>query len=189
MDLRSIVPSVRPSFVRRAAYAAPLAAVLAAAGAAASCGGSAPAATRLPPAKVLRVDAGTRSVELTLTASDTSTYGGFNFDGYSTGAMTVHVPAGWNVEVSCYNASTVLTHSCAVIDDVAIAPSGGPIAFAGASTPEPVDGIACGATDEFSFVASRPGRYRIACLVSGHEADGMWDWLVVTAGGQPGVST
>jgi sulfocyanin len=161
---------------------------LAAAALAASCGGSAPTASKLSPSQVISVQAGSRTVQLTLTASDTTGYAGFNFDGYSAGAMTVHVPVGWTVEVTCHNASSVLTHSCAVIDDVPIAPAGGPIAFAGASTPQPVNGIACGATDDFSFVATRTGRYRIACLVSGHEADGMWDWLVITAGGQPFVT-
>jgi len=168
---------------------APVPVLLGAAAFLASCGndtnGSEP---ELEPSQVMTVQATSRTVELTLTAADTSNYGGFNFDGYSTGQMTVYVPLGWTVDVTCHNSSSVLTHSCSVIDDVPIAPSGGPIAFYGSTTPSPVDGIGCGVTDHYSFVAARLGRFRIACLVSGHEADGMWDWMVVTQSGQPRVS-
>lgn len=181
-----------PALARLAGLAArgglaPAAALAVAGLGVASCSSPPPAA--LPAAQVMSVDTAGQTVTLTLTGSDTSSYGGFNFDGYSTGALTVRVPLGWRVVVECHNASSVFTHSCAVIDDVPIAPSGGPIAFSGASTANPVSGLPCGESASFSFVATRTGRYRIACLVSGHEADGMWDWLVVTSGGRPAVTT
>jgi hypothetical protein len=183
-------PRAGISRLGRLAALAPVAGALGVAAFLASCGGGVSgSAPRLPASKVVSIEATSRTLQLTLTAADTSNYGGFNFDGYSTGAMTVHVPIGWTVEVTCHNASSVLTHSCSVIDDVPIAPSGGPVAFPGSSTPTPVNGIGCGATYDFSFVTSRVGRFRIACLVSGHEADGMWDWLVVTEGGEPFVTT
>jgi hypothetical protein len=128
-----------------------------------------------------------RTVSLLLVAASTDALGGFNFDGYGEGAMRVSVPVGWRVEVTCKNASSVLSHSCAIVTDLPLSPKGAPLAFAGASTPNPRDGIAPGATVAFSFVAARVGTYRIACLISGHEADGMWDWLTVTRGGKPGL--
>ncbi len=173
---------------RRRLAVLPLAAAAGVAATLSACGGTSAVQARLTPAEVMTVDAASRTVDLHLVAAETSGYGGFNFDGYSNGSLTVRVPSGWTVVVTCHNASTVLTHSCAVLDDVPIAPAGGPLAFPGASTPDPVNGIGCGTTDVFSFVTSVAGRYRIACLVSGHEADGMWDWLVVTGGGAPSLS-
>jgi hypothetical protein len=128
-----------------------------------------------------------KTVRLILIATYTNNYGGFNFDGYGAGEMTLRIPIGWTVDVTCKNDSTALTQSCAVVD-LSISPTGGPIAFAGANTPNPANGLAYGASATFSFVASKIGRYRVACLVSGHEADGMWDWLIVTPGGRPSVS-
>jgi len=54
-------------------------------------------------------------------------------------------------------------------------------AFTGAETPQPDQGISMGAVAHFSFRASKSGVYAIACGVSGHDADGMWDTLVVSA--------
>lgn len=136
---------------------------------------------------IVRGDSATRTVRLLLVGNATPRDGGFNFDGYGDGAMHVTVPLGWRIDVTCKNASTVLSHSCAVIDRRRLAPTAAPIAFAGASTPNPKEGIAPGATVKFSFVAARAGTYRIACLVSGHEIDGMWDWFRVRKGATPGV--
>jgi hypothetical protein len=133
------------------------------------------------------VDPASETVHLTLIGAYTDDYAGFNFDGYGGGQMTVRIPVGWTVDVYCKNDSTALTHSCAVVD-LPISPTGGPLAFPGAQTPNPVNGVQCGASATFSFTASKIGRYRIACLVIGHEADGMWDWLVVTSSGSPSIS-
>lgn len=161
------------------------AALLAAGAAVAACGS--PAATAgLPASAILHSDAVQRVVDLRLVAGENDAYGGFNFDGYGNGQMTVSVPVGWQVRVSCQNASTTLTHSCAVIADAPIATSGARVVF-GASTPSPTIGLPFARTARFSFVAARPGRFRIACLVTAHEADGMWDWLVVRTGGSPSV--
>jgi hypothetical protein len=128
-----------------------------------------------------------RIVDLRLDAGRTSAYGGFNFDGYGDGAMTVTVPVGWTVNVTCENASTTLTASCAIVQDRRLTPTAAPLAFAGASTPQPHAGLGLRDSARFSFVASRPGRYRITCLVDGYELDGMWDWLVVGGAGEPSV--
>jgi len=146
------------------------------------------ATTPLKPGAVLTSVNSTRAtVRLTLIGAYSSNDAGFNFDGYGGGRLTVRIPAGWTVDVYCKNDSTALTHSCAVVN-LPISPTGGSLAFRGAQTANPVNGVQCGASETFSFVASKIGRYRIACLVIGHEADGMWDWLVVTPGGSPSVS-
>ena len=120
-----------------------------------------------------------------IVAAETDGSGGFNFDGYGGGAMRITVPLGWTVDVLCKNDSTTMAHSCAFVDDAPLTPFGGTIAFSGASTPNPVNGLGLGESSSFQFVASKVGTYRIACLVIGHESDGMWDWLDVTPGGSP----
>lgn len=153
-----------------------------------ACGTSAAAAPWKASA-ILSADRVAQTVHLRLDASAMNGYSGFNFDGYGGGAMRVNIPLGWTVDVTCKNDSTTFTHSCAVVEDQPISPIDAPLAFPGASSPNPTNGLAFGASASFSFVASRLGRFRIDCLVSGHEADGMWDWLEITAGGLPSVTT
>jgi len=45
-----------------------------------------------------------------------------------------------------------------------------------------------GSTTAFTFLASRTGSYRFACLVPGHEEARMYDVLSVTSGGRPTIS-
>lgn len=151
----------------------------------AACGSS---GQTVPRSSILRAHAATRTVDLLLVSSSDGADGGFNFDGYGDGAMSVSIPIGWSVHVTCKNASSDLAHSCAVVD-LPLSPSGAPVAFAGASSPDPKLGVQPGNTLEFTFVASRVGVYRLACLVSGHEMDGMWDWFTVTPGGMPELTT
>jgi len=153
-----------------------------------ACGASTPAAP-LSHAAILQADVATKVVHLELAANETSSFSGFNFDGYGGGAMRVSIPLGWTVDVVCKNDSTTMAHSCAVVDDAALTPFGGTIAFPGASTPNPVNGLGLGESSSFQFVATRVGAYRIVCLVIGHESDGMWDWLDVTPSGLPSVHT
>jgi hypothetical protein len=153
-----------------------------------ACGSSTPAAP-LSHSAILQADSASRVVHLELAANETASFSGFNFDGYGGGAMRITVPLGWTVDVLCKNDSTTMAHSCAFVDDAPLTPFGGTIAFAGASTPNPVNGLGLGESSSFQFVASKVGTYRIACLVIGHESDGMWDWFDVTSGGLPSVHT
>ena len=57
-------------------------------------------------------------------------------------------------------------------------------AFRGAATPI----LPTGAHTTFSFLASRTGSFRLACLVPGHEEARMYDVLVVTSGGKPAIT-
>ncbi|MCL6562833.1 MAG: multicopper oxidase domain-containing protein [Firmicutes bacterium] len=136
-------------------------------------------------AAFLTVDSARHRVDLRLVAALTPDNGGMNFNGYSKGAMTVTVPAGWQVRVSFTNRGP-LPHSVAVV----AGPTATTPAFAGAGAPLQAltAGIPAGQTMDFTFVAARPGRYRLACLVPGHEAAGMWDRVVVTSGGQPSIN-
>jgi len=135
------------------------------------------------PAQFLHVDAAHRIASVTLVAGYNDENNGFNFDGYGRGELFVSVPRGWRVRVACINRGA-MTHSCAVV------PGPGTItpAFRGASVPNPVAGIEPGRQATFSFVASRVGSFRFACLVPGHEEARMWDVLEVTRGGKPSIT-
>lgn len=165
---------------------------------AAGCGGAAKSAAHAPRtatrtvaqapessvARFLNVEPARRSVELTLIAADGPRNNGFNFDGYGRGELQVDVPRGWRVTVRFRNAGS-LFNSCAVVSGIGATT----LAFPGASTPNPVEGLAAGASATFSFSATRTGSYRLASLVPGHEEARMWDVLEVTSGGRPVIST
>lgn len=141
------------------------------------------------PFAVLQANTHARTVQLTLDASATGANGGLNFDGYANGALQVSVPVGWTVQVSCDNGSSTISPSCAIVDDRSVMTTAPPIAFTGASIPDPTSGLVLGGSETFTFVASRVGRYRMASLAQGDAAGGMWDWFVITAGGRPSVRT
>jgi sulfocyanin len=134
--------------------------------------------------KYLTSDASTKTVDLTLVAGATNALGGFNFDGYGNGKLTVTVPEGWKVVVTCTNRQSV-PHSCAIVSGAASTTP----AFSGASTPDPTTGLPQGQSASFTFTPDQTGTYRIACLVPGHEDAGMWDTLVVASGGSPSITT
>jgi hypothetical protein len=135
--------------------------------------------------QLLTTNAAEKSATLVLDAAHGSANGGFNFDGYSKGALAFTMPTGWKVTVKCTNGSTSVSHSCAIVES---AGSTTP-AFAGAETPNPLTGLAPGASASFTFTPTKTGTYRIDCLVPGHDAAGMWATLKVVASGAPAVST
>ncbi len=139
------------------------------------------------PQQILTYDTHTKTADLLLVASATSGYGGFNFDGYSVGKLTVKIPLGWRVNITCRNDSFVLTHTCAIVENGVITPYGGKVVFH-ATSPHPLNGLGYGVTAKYSFTPNKVGIYRISCLVIGHEADGMWDWFDVTRSRLPSVS-
>jgi hypothetical protein len=106
-----------------------------------------------------------------------------DFNGYSRGQVLVQIPRGWRVTVHCLNTATA-SMSCAIVDrSLAKAP-----AFPGASTPNPTVGLASGRSATFSFLATRAGSYRIACLVDDEEVgNGMWDGLQIGGTTRPTV--
>lgn len=146
------------------------------------------AASGVPPSHWLSADARARTATLTLIASYTSALEGFNFDGYSRGALVVSIPLGYRVRV-VYRNNAVLPHSVLVTPYAKKDLSGGwPLAFPGAASPDATTGAARGVVQRFSFRVTKVGLYAIMCAVSGHEALGMWDVLRVTRGGRPTVT-
>jgi Sulfocyanin (SoxE). len=132
------------------------------------------------PKSYIRVDAATRSAVVTLIAGHPATDIQFNYDGYGSGALVLTVPVGWQVTIQCENHGTV-PNSCAVVANGRVT---APVQ-ADWSTPEPQRGLDPGQSASFVFTPSNPGSYRIASLVDGNEASGMWADLEVSSGGVP----
>lgn len=131
--------------------------------------------------KWLTYDSATKTATLKLEAGIIGINNSMNFDGYSKGALDVTVPTGWTVVVNFSNVDSV-NHSAAVVP-----PTGTTLVFPGASVPNPTVGLPPGSHATFSFVAATAGNYRMACLMPGHEALGMWATLDVTSGGLPTI--
>ncbi|MGC1184312.1 MAG: sulfocyanin-like copper-binding protein [Candidatus Dormiibacterota bacterium] len=106
---------------------------------------------------------------------------GLSFDGEADGAMKLSVPSGWSVTVNFSNVGTT-NHSAVIVTATGTTP-----VFPGAETPSPMMGTAPGQSATFTFAASQVGSYRLACLMPGHEAAGMWETFTVTSGGVPSV--
>ncbi len=122
----------------------------------------------------------TKTATIKLTAADGNANSGYNFDGYANGSLVFTVPVGWNVKVELTN-SGMMPHSAMIITRQAQKANNVALpAFPGAETPDPGQGAGMGSTQDFTFLASKPGVFSIACGVSGHDADGMWDTLIVT---------
>lgn len=141
--------------------------------------------TSSPPtstSKFLTVNASAKTATLTLIAGYNGAASGFNFNGEAKGAMVVSIPTGWRVTVDFSNKG-VLPHSAAI---VANATATSP-AFPGAGIASLTTGLASGQATTFAFTTGAPGSYRIACLVPGHEALGMWDTFDVTSSGTPSL--
>lgn len=125
-------------------------------------------------------DAASKTAMVKIVAAYNGENGFFNFDGYNAGQLTVTVPVGAKVQVSFTNKAG-LPHS-AVITPYADRglPGNFPLAFPGASTPNPAAGaVGVKAPQVFSFTASKAGQYAIVCGVPGHAIGGMWDRLAV----------
>jgi hypothetical protein len=129
---------------------------------------------------LLQVDYATHTVHLRLVAAATAS-GMLNFNGGTEGRHTVTVPRGWTVRALVINRDPEVQHSAIVIRRAASLPlTPRSPAFPGGRTRRLMPGIPTGGRDTLTFVASRAGRYRIACGMSGHSQAGMWIWLVVT---------
>lgn len=131
----------------------------------------------------IHVETATRTVVITLVAGYPAGDYQFNYDGYASGALVVTVPVGWRATIQCENRGTV-PNSCAVVagkkDAVPLSPDW--------TTPDPTRGLDPGQSAGFELDPTGPGSYRIASLVDGHEASGMWADLEVTATGVPSLT-
>jgi hypothetical protein len=134
------------------------------------------------PKGYIHSDPSRRAVVITLIAGYPAGDYQFNYNGYGNGTLVISIPVGWEVTVQCENRGTV-PNSCAVVrgrDDVSPVEPGW-------STPDPTRGLDPGRSATFVFIPSTSGSYRIASLVGGNEASGMWADLEVTAGGAPAM--
>ncbi|GEM_PF-754512 len=121
-----------------------------------------------------------KTAELTLVASKTEANGGFNFNGYGKGALTITVPVGWKLLIHYRNDGN-LRHSLDVAPFAGTQPDKAPDpAFPGASTKDAVDGIGPGQEETVSFVAATAGKYEFLCGALGHAQAGMWDYLIIS---------
>lgn len=136
--------------------------------------------TQPDPKTFIKVDSATHAAVVTLIAGHPATDNQFNYDGFSSGALVLTVPKGWEVTIQCLNHGTV-PNSCAVVAD---GRAGEPLQ-AGWSTSDPQRGLDPGQSSGFAFTPTQTGSYRIASLVGGSEASGMWADLEVTDGGLP----
>ena len=135
-------------------------------------------------------DAGSHTATLTVIAAYNATAGGFNFDGYNNGGLTISVPTGAKVVVMFSN-KAALPHS-AVITPFAshTLAANFPTAFAGSATPNPTNGITSASKPQtFSFTAAKAGTYALVCGVPGHAVGGMWIVFKVAAIARPMVGT
>lgn len=133
--------------------------------------------------QLVHVQPAVRSVVFTLIAGYPAGDYQFNYDGYANGVLLVSVPAGWQATIQCENRGTV-PNSCAVVSGKG---ETSPLRDSW-STPDPQRGLDPGQSASFDFSPTDPGSYRIASLVDGHEASGMWADLEVTAGGKPSLA-
>jgi hypothetical protein len=134
------------------------------------------------PQRYIHSDASAHAVVITLIAGYPAGDYQFNYNGYRNGTLVITIPIGWQVTLQCENRGTV-PNSCAVVrsshDLAPIEP--------GWSTPDPTRGLEPGRSATFVFSPSLSGSYRIASLVGGSEASGMWADLEVTAQGAPAI--
>jgi hypothetical protein len=134
--------------------------------------------TQPDPKTFIKVEPALQAVVVTLIAGHPATDNQFNYDGYSSGALVLTVPVGWQVTIQCLNHGTV-PNSCAVVTD---GKATEPVQ-SDWSTPNPQRGLDPGQSSGFAFAPSGTGSYRIASLVDGSEASGMWLDLDVIASG------
>jgi sulfocyanin len=122
------------------------------------------------------------TAHFTIIAGKTQLDGGYNFNGYARGGMTVTVPLGWKVAIDFQNAAT-LAHSMEILPYMAAQPPVPPAtpAFPGAATKNLTAGLPKGTKTTVSFIANKPGTYELACGVPAHALAGMWEKFIVSA--------
>jgi len=120
------------------------------------------------------------TAELTIVAGKEAGGAGFDLNGYRNGAMTITVPVGWHVVVHFTNAGN-MPHSVGVLPAGAHQQAMPAAASADATTANFAAGLAKGATQTFTFEATKPGMYELICGCPGHGVAGMWGKLVVSS--------
>jgi sulfocyanin len=143
-------------------------------------GGWAPAGyAQAAPSQWLSWDPATNTVTFALAAGAPGKSGPFNFNGYTTGAATLVVPAKSTVVMNFVN-DDYTPHSAEIIGEKGPLPNmGGAAAIPSAYTRNLTQGVPQGGTDKLRFTAPEGGTFRIICGVPGHAVSGMWIFLKV----------
>lgn len=132
------------------------------------------------PSKYIQVHDVDHSAIVTLIAGYPATDNQFNYDGYSNGSLVLTVPVTWHVTIQCENRGTV-PNSCAIVAGRSDKEPIDPLL----STPDPDIGLPPGQSASFTYVPLHPGSFRVASLVGGSEASGMWLDLEIVDSGRP----
>jgi sulfocyanin len=128
----------------------------------------------------MKVDAKDKTVQLKIDMGEPNKAGGFNFNGYAHGHMTVTVPEGWTVKVKADNVGNI-SHSLEIVPAQSKPPMQGiKPAFANADTSDLKTGIKPDHDGSFTFKADKAGQYWMMCGVPGHALGGMWDKVVIS---------
>jgi plastocyanin len=131
-------------------------------------------------ADFLKLEPPPKTVSITLVAAFTDANSGMNFNGYSHGEAVYTIPLGWTVKVTFINPSPV-PHSAILVErDMLKKVQVGDPAFEHASIPNPIAGISTGKAT-FTFTASEPGEYGLACGIPTHSMGGHWVAVNVSA--------
>lgn len=148
----------------------------------------APAASQRPTidpknvAASIQYDAATKTATIPVIAGLTSNAGGWNFNGYARGEMTIVVPVGTKVVMPFYN-DDIVPHSVVIVTGSAsnVPSTPGDPVFSGAYSNNPINGQMSGKKDDVRFTADKAGKYLMICGVPGHAASGMWVYFEVSA--------
>jgi sulfocyanin len=134
-------------------------------------------------------DAGAKAATLTIIAAYNNVGGGFNFNGYNNGGLTITVPQGAKVTIAFTNKAP-LPHSVVITPYAKRTLAGAfPPAFNGSASPNPMSGMANVAKPVlFSFTVTTAGTYALVCGVPGHALAGMWVTFVVAKVAAPSMS-
>ena len=129
----------------------------------------------------LTYDAKARIASVQLVAGYNGVNGSLNYNGATRGGRVLAIPLGWHVHVTVTNRDSDLQHSAIVVPAVLPPPLELTTpAFEGGALPRLDEGLHEDETGTLDFIASRAGRYMLACGVPGHAQSGMWIQLLVT---------
>ena len=140
-----------------------------------------PASTSVPLNEFLSYDSGARTVALKLFSAHGSNNGGLNFNGGSSGSVTITVPVGWTVTWAFKNEDAIPHSAIVLVNKMPFPAQPLDPAIPRAYTNDVTAGLPTGRTDQTTFKASPAGQYLIACGVPGHAPSGMWIHLDVSA--------
>ncbi len=127
----------------------------------------------------MTIDADGQKVTMQVTALYNGNNGGWNFNGFYDGSLTVVVPVGWTVVIEFATRDAQVPHSLVVTesypeDDFPDKAGGRDAAIKRAYTKSPDRGLKPPGNDRVRFKAKEAGSYYFFCGVVSHGLTGMW---------------